>query len=127
MGSYTIRWTFVTVLSFILILTVYGRFFKLYMYTAIAPIPLSSFAGEGTQNIGKSFLKSYIAVCLEGAIIVLACVIFSAFVTTSPSVDTGAATVTMVWKYVGELIFNMLVLVGTIRMSDRIVREMMGL
>lgn len=118
---------FVTVLSFILILTVYGRFFKLYMYTAIAPIPLSSFAGEGTQNIGKSFLKSYIAVCLEGAIIVLACVIFSAFVTTSPSVDTGAATVTMVWKYVGELIFNMLVLVGTIRMSDRIVREMMGL
>lgn len=113
--------------SIILILTVYGRFFKLYMYTAIAPIPLSSFAGEGTQNIGKSFLKSYIAVCLEGAIIVLACVIFSAFVTTSPSVDTGAATVTMVWKYVGELIFNMLVLVGTIRMSDRIVREMMGL
>ena len=114
---------FVTVLSFILILTVYGRFFKLYMYTAIAPIPLSSFAGESTQNIGKSFLKSYIAVCLEGANIV----IFSAFVTTAPNVDTGAATVTMVWKYVGELIFNMLVLVGTIRMSDRIVREMMGL
>lgn len=52
---------------------------------------------------------------------------FSAFVTTAPNVDTGAATVTMVWKYVGELIFNMLVLVGTIRMSDRIVREMMGL
>lgn len=118
---------FITVLSFILILTVYGRFFKLYMYTAIAPIPLSSFAGEGTQNIGKSFLKSYIAVCLEGAIIVLACVIFSAFATTSPTVDTSAAAVTMVWEYIGELIFNMLVLVGTIRLSDRIVKEMMGL
>ena len=48
---------FVTVLSFILILTVYGRFFKLYMYTAIAPIPLSSFAGESTQNIGKKLFK----------------------------------------------------------------------
>ena len=118
---------FVLILSFILILTVYGRFFKLYMYTAIAPIPLSSFAGEGTQNIGKSFLKSYIAVCLEGAIIVLACVIFSAFVTDVPKVDTSVATVTMVWQYIGELIFNMLVLVGTIRMSDRIVREMMGI
>lgn len=35
------------VLSFI-ILTVYGRFFKLYMYTAIAPIPLSTFAGRPT-------------------------------------------------------------------------------
>ena len=118
---------FVTVLSFILILTVYGRFFKLYMYTAIAPIPLASFAGETTQNIGKSFLKSYIAVCLEGAIIVLACIIFSAFATSPPVIDTGAEAVNMVWKYVGELIFNMLVLVGTIRLSDRIVREMMGL
>ena len=118
---------FVTVLSFILILTVYGRFFKLYMYTAIAPIPLSSLAGETTQNIGKSFLKSYIAVCLEGAIIVLACVIFSAFATSPPVVDAGAEAVNMVWKYIGELIFNMLVLVGTIRLSDRIVREMMGI
>ncbi len=118
---------FVTVLSFILILTVYGRFFKLYMYTAIAPIPLSSFAGETTQNIGKSFLKSYIAVCLEGAIIVLACVIFSAFATSPPVIDSGAEAINMVWKYVGELIFNMLVLVGTIRLSDRIVREMMGI
>ena len=118
---------FVTVLSFILILTVYGRFFKLYMYTAIAPIPLSSFEGETTQNIGKSFLKSYVAVCLEGAIIVLACVIFSAFATSPPVVDAGAEAVNMVWKYIGELIFNMLVLVGTIRLSDRIVREMMGI
>ena len=118
---------FVTVLSFILILTVYGRFFKLYMYTAIAPIPLSSFAGETTQNIGKSFLKSYVAVCLEGAIIVLACVIFSAFATSPPVIDAGAEAVNMVWKYIGELIFNMLVLVGTIRLSDRIVREMMGI
>ena len=118
---------FVTVLSFILILTVYGRFFKLYMYTAIAPVPLSSFAGETTQNIGKSFLKSYVAVCLEGAIIVLACIIFSAFATSPPVVDTNAEAINMVWKYVGELIFNMLVLVGTIRLSDRIVREMMGI
>lgn len=118
---------FVLILSFILILTVYGRFFKLYMYTAIAPIPLSSFAGEPTQNVGKSFIKSYVAVCLEGAIIVLACIIFSAFAASPPDVDTGVAVATMVWKYVGELIFNMLVLVGTIRLSDRIVREMMGL
>ena len=35
----------VTVLSFVLILTVYGRFFRIYMYTALAPIPLASFAG----------------------------------------------------------------------------------
>lgn len=118
---------FITVLSFIMILTVYGRFFKLYMYTAIAPIPLSSFAGQGTEQIGRSFLKSYIGVCLEGAIIVIACIIFTAFASTAPSINAGDDAITMVWKYLGELIFNMLVLVGTIRMSDRIIKEMMGL
>ncbi|MFR4802951.1 MAG: hypothetical protein ACLT98_06315 [Eggerthellaceae bacterium] len=69
----------VTVLSFIMILAVYGRFFKIYMYTALAPIPLSTFAGEPSQSVGKAFLKSYGAVCLEGAVILLACVIFSLF------------------------------------------------
>ena len=117
----------IIVLSFIMIMTVYGRFFKLYLYTAIAPIPLSTFAGEPTQNVGRSFLKSYSAVCLEGAIIVLSCIIFSLFASTPPVVDAKAAAVSQVWKYIGELIFNMLVLVGTIKISDRVVREMMGL
>ena len=117
----------VTVLAFIMIMTVYGRFFKLYLYTAIAPIPLSAMAGEPTQSVTKSFLKSYAAVCLEGAIIILSCIIFSLFASSPPVVDTNAAAVTQVWKYIGELIFNMLVLVGTIKISDRIVREMMGL
>ena len=118
---------FITVLSFVMIMTVYGRFFKLYLYAAIAPIPLSTFAGEPTQNVGRSFLKSYAAVCLEGAIIVLACIIFSYFAATPPTINTGAAAVTMVWSYIGELVFNMLVLVGAVKMADRVVREMMGL
>lgn len=118
---------FITVLSFIMIMSVYGRFFRLYLYTAIAPVPLSTFAGEPSQNVGISFLKSYAAVCLEGAIIVLACVIFSLFATSPPVANPDAAAVTMVWSYIGELIFNMLVLVGAVKMSDRVVREMMGL
>ena len=118
---------FIWVLSFQMILSVYGRFFKMYMYTAIAPIPLSTFAGEPTQSIGKSFLKSYASVCLEGAVIVLAYVIFSAFASSPPVVDAGAAAATMVWSYIGELIFNVLILVGSVKMADRVVREMMGL
>ena len=117
----------ITVLSFIMILTVYGRFFKLYIYTAIAPIPLATFAGQPTENIGKSFLKSYAGVCLEGAVIILACIIFSKFASTAPVIDKDAAVVTMVWSYIGELAFNMLILVGTVKMADRIVHEAMGI
>lgn len=115
------------VLSFVMILSVYGRFFKLYMYTAIAPIPFATFAGEPTQSIGRSFIRSYAGVCLEGAIIVLACIIFSVFAGTPPQLDTNAAAATMVWSYIGELIFNMLILVGAVKMSDRVVKDIMGL
>ena len=114
------------VLSFVLILTVYGRMFKLFMYVAIAPIPLSTFAGEETSQMGKSFMKSFAGVCLEGAIIVLACVIYSAFATAPPVAAVGASAVTQVWTYVGELIFNMLVLVGTVKLSDQVVGKMLG-
>ncbi len=97
------------------------------LYTAIAPIPLSTFAGQPTQSVGVSFLKNYAGVCLEGAIIVLACIIFSKFAASPPVVDKDAAAATMVWKYLGELVFNMLVLVGMVKMSDRITREMLAL
>ncbi|MEG1426575.1 MAG: hypothetical protein RSC76_02680 [Oscillospiraceae bacterium] len=118
---------FITVLSFIMIMSVYGRFFKLFLYTAIAPVPLSAFAGEPSQNIGKSFLKSYAGVCLEGAIIVLACVIFSLFAASPPQVNPNVSAVPRDRAYIGELIFNMLVLVGTIKLADHCVKEMMGL
>lgn len=96
--------------------------------TAIAPIPLASFAGQPSSSIGVAFLKSYAAICLEGCVIVLACVIFSAFASTPPAIaDSSLAPATIVWNYVGELIFNMLVLVGSIKMSDRLIRELMGL
>ena len=118
----------ITVLSFIMILTVYGRMFKLYMYTAIAPIPLSTFAGEPSQSVGKNFIRSYAGVCLEGAIIALACIIFSVFTSSMPAVpDTSLSAVTFVWNYVGELVFNLLILVGAVKASDRIVKEIMGL
>ena len=117
----------ITVLSFVVILTVYGRFFKLYIYTALSPLPFATFAGEPSQAIGVNFLKSYAGVCLEGAVIILACVIFSAFAASPPVVDTASAPAAMVWSYVGELVFNMLVLVGTVKLADQIIKEMMGL
>ena len=82
--------------------------------------PSFFFAGEPSQNVGRSFIKSYCAdrACLH---------IFSVFAASPPVVNPDAAAVTMVWSYIGELVFNMLVLVGAVKMADRVVREMMGL
>ena len=118
----------VWVLSTVMVLTVYSRFFKLYIATAIAPIPLSAFGGEPSSSIGKAFLKSYAAICLEGCVIVLACVIFSKFATTTPVIaDETLSPATVVWNYLGQLLFNMLILVSTVKMSSQLVRELMGL
>lgn len=118
----------ITVLSFIMILSVYGRMFKLYMYTAIAPLPISTFAGQPSQSVGVNFVRSYAGVCLEGAIIALACIIFSVFAASPPALgDSSMSAVTITWNYIGELVFNLLVLVGAIKASDRIVKEIMGL
>lgn len=117
----------VTVLSFVLILTVYGRFFRIYMYTALAPIPLASFAGEGVSHSGQAFIKSYVGVCMEGAIIVLACLIYSAYLgSSSPAVDSSLSAVTMVWQYIGQMVFNMLVLTGLFKGASQLSREMFG-
>lgn len=115
------------VIAIVLLLTVYGRFLRIYMYTAIAPIPLSTLAGQPTENIAKSFLKSYAGVCMQGVVIVLACVIFTAYAASMPQIDTSAEPIKMVWVYVSEVVFNMLVLLGLVKGSDRIIHDMMGL
>ena len=98
---------FIWVLSLVMILTVYSRFFKLYMATAIAPIPLASFAGQPSSSIGVAFIKSYAAICLEGCMIVLACIIFSQFAAAPPAIaDDTMAAATIVWNYIGELVFE---------------------
>lgn len=103
----------------------YSRFFKLYMYTAVAPVPLSSFAGEGTSQVGRQFLKSYAGVCLQGAVIIIACIIFSVLAET-PTVVTGGDATSMVWSWLLQTVFYFLVLVGAVKMSDRVVKEMIG-
>ena len=98
------------------------------LYAALSPVALASFAGEGTSHFGKAFLRSYVGVCMEGAVIVLACIIFSAFSSSgTPVVDSSASVVTQVWSYLGEVIFNLLVLVGLVKSADHIAKEMLGL
>jgi hypothetical protein len=59
---------FITVLAFIMILTVYGRFFKIYMYAALSPVALASFAGEAII-LWQGVSQSYIAVCMEARLL----------------------------------------------------------
>ena len=69
----------IMVVCFSIMLTVYGRLFKIYMHIAIAPIPLACFASRSTMQHFLAFIKSFVGVMLEGIVIIVACMIFSAF------------------------------------------------
>lgn len=121
------------VLSITLILTVFGRFFKIYMFAALAPIPLSTFGSESTQEVGRNFLKSFCAVSLEGLIIGLALIVFTAYSQNPIITFDGLGIFEWVGSmaeeitYMFTLLFNMLLLLGIIKGADQIVHRMFGL
>ena len=105
-------------------LTVYGRFFKIYLYQAASPLAFSALGGETTAVFAKNFIRSYASVCLEGLMIALCLIIFSFFASSAPAAAEGKSAVSVVWRYMGNLIFNMLILNFMIESSDKVVREM---
>lgn len=123
-----ISWLVIVVVSIVILISVYGRFFRLYMYTAISPLMLSTLGGEPTQSVGIGFLKNYIAVCLEGVVITIACIIYIA-IAKNPEVaehDGDWGPLLMVLEYVGMFILYALILLFAVKGADRIAKEMMG-
>lgn len=115
-------------LSFVIVLQVYGRFFKVYMYAAVSPLILSSYAWVGMGgNTTRHFLKSFFGVCLEGLLIVVACLIYQSMV-LNPAADfvAGDSPIMYLMQYMAQSIFNMLILIGTVKLTSTLVREMMG-
>lgn len=116
----------IQVCAIIILITVYSRFFKLFMYTALSPIAMSAFAGQGTSRHAMSFLKSYAGVCLEGVIIAIGCIVYTAFA-TAPVLDPTADALAMIWKYVTGVGINMIILIASIKGADVIISKMTGL
>lgn len=112
--------------SLIMLLLVYVRFFKIYIYTAIAPLPLATLAGETTSRTARSFLMTYIGACLQGVIIAIAFIIFAKITNTGFSVDSSKGVASIIFSYIGTIFMQLLLLVITVRSSEKIVRDIIG-
>lgn len=112
-------------LSIIIIVVVYGRFFKIFLLASISPIPLAGFASETTESLGVNFMKSFIGECIRGVVILVACIIFSAFATSPTGLDATTPG-GMTWTYIGEVVTQMLLLVIIVKTSDRLIKEIFG-
>lgn len=135
--SITADTIFLLLLNFILVIAMgiailyisviaYTRFFKIYMYIAIAPIPLATFACRGTSEIGKQFLKSFCGILLQGLILVIAFLLFTMFF-NNVELDSSAGAVGVVWKYCISVLGQLVVLITIIKSSDQLVYKMLGI
>lgn len=72
-----------------IIIIVYMRFAELYALTAFAPLPFAFLANDETKPMGTGFLKKYVEVCLHGACIIAAALIYTQLVSPADS-DTSS-------------------------------------
>ena len=68
-----------------------GRIFELMVYTVVAPLPMSTFIASGANEVGKTFVKGYAAVCLQAFILVVMFIVYEPVMT---AVQTAVGTFT---------------------------------
>ena len=74
----------------ILLLTVFGRFLKVYVYMSIAPVPLAFFAGGNvTAMYGRNYIKNVFGVCMEAVTMVIAIQLFCAIADDAVMTQVG--------------------------------------
>lgn len=66
------------IICYVIFVMVMGRVFELSLYTFFAPLPLSTFASDTTDDIAKNFLKNYVASVLQIAVIIVMFVVYFA-------------------------------------------------
>lgn len=65
-------------IAIVVFVIVIGRVFELSVYTIFAPLPLATFASDTTHDVAKSFIKNYISVVLQIAVIVVMFISYAA-------------------------------------------------
>ncbi|MBQ8598893.1 MAG: hypothetical protein IJ411_02105 [Oscillospiraceae bacterium] len=70
-------WLFSWIMRIAMKIICYTRLIEIYVRAAFAPIALSDFFKNGFQGGGWRYLKSFLAVCLQGALILCIAVMFA--------------------------------------------------
>lgn len=100
----------------------YGRIIEIYIYTALSPLPLSTMPNEEHNNIAKRFIQHYISVCLQGLIILIACMSFTGIANTIvASAGSGNAELGMIGT-----ITSSVVLLYTLSQSKNWAKQIVG-
>ena len=87
------------------------RFVELFIYICISPIPVATLPNEELSQIGKNFLKSFVAVCIQGTLIFLVLSFFP-ILFNSGFLDNGGATGDIYLSLLGVLGYSIVLILA---------------
>ena len=99
------------------------RFIELYFFKAIAPVIVAFWMGDNTRHIAINFLKTFGAIALQGAVIVLTLVIWQAFkIDTAVTIDENGwlGSYAPAISYIGKCVVFLILLVGSQRKAKQL-------
>lgn len=93
-----------------------GRFIKIYVYIALSPMPMATLLADEVSDVGKNFLKSFTALCLQGPVIYIILSFYPALL-NSDILETGT---TNILGMMGYAILLVILIFGSQRVADSI-------
>lgn len=101
------------------------RFIELYFYKAIAPVIVAFWMGDDTRHIAKNFLKTFGAIALQSAVIVLLLAIWQGLnidAVIKISKDSWVGAFAAGFSYIGKCIVFLILLFGTQRKAKQLLQ-----
>jgi hypothetical protein len=97
----------------------YGRMFQIYIMIAVAPLPLVTLIHDEHRQVGISFIKSFVSVVLQGAVMMAIIYIYSTL-SFEGIVDTSGHW-SLMWSLVGIGVLLVVALATSGALTRRIV------
>ena len=112
----TMIWLMFKFSTLMINMIVIGRMIEIYIMMAIASIPLSTFGNTELSSIGKNFLKSFAAVCVQGVLIYIVLNMYGTLVAGISTTFDPTDITSVLW----EILLYSMVLVVAIFATGRI-------
>lgn len=116
--------------SFLILFTVYGRYLKLYVLTAMAPIALSTMAGgRGLEQSAYAWIKSFLTGVFEIVVIAMVMTIAGKMILSLDFGSAGSGILSFGDGFLQVLqnLFTMVIMTGAVKGADATLRRAFAL
>lgn len=103
---------------------IFLRFIELYIYLIVSPVPLATLPSDEWGQIGKTFLKSFASVALQGTLIFIVFAIFPLYLSISNEFAIGGGYMGSLLRAAGGCLLLLVSLFATSRLANSIAGAM---